>query len=56
MLRTIDSLLILVLYVVDILITDNLISMIYLVKGILHDRFSMMDMVPLHLFLGLEII
>jgi hypothetical protein len=29
--------------------------MIVTVKGILHDRFSMMDMGPLHLFLGLEI-
>jgi hypothetical protein len=55
MLRTTDSLLILVLYVDDLLITDNSVSMIVVVKGILHDRFLMMDMGPLHLFLGLEI-
>jgi hypothetical protein len=55
MLRTTDSLLILVLYVDDILITDNSVSVISSVKGILHDRFSMMDMGPLHFFLGLEI-
>jgi hypothetical protein len=55
MLRTTDSLLILVLYVDDLLITDNSVSMIASVKGILHDRFSMTDMGPLHFFLGLEI-
>jgi len=46
MLRTTDSLLILVLYVDYLLITDNLVSTIASVKGILHDRFSMMDMGP----------
>ena len=55
-LRTTDSLLILVLYVDDILITDNSILVIVLVKGILHEMFSMMEMGPLHLFIGLEII
>jgi hypothetical protein len=55
MLRTIDSLLILVLYVDDILITGSLTSSISMVKWILHDRFLMMDMGPLHYFLGLEI-
>ena len=55
MLSTIDSLMILVLYVDDILITDNSVSVISSVKGILHDRFSMTNMRPLHLFLGLEI-
>jgi hypothetical protein len=55
MLRTSDSLLILVLYVDDLLITGSLASTIVVVKDILHDRFSMMDMGPLHYFLGLEI-
>jgi hypothetical protein len=55
MLRTTDSLTILVLYVDDILITDCSTSSIAVVKGILHDRFLMMDMGPLHYFLGLEI-
>jgi hypothetical protein len=56
MLRTIDSLLLLVLYVDDLLITGFSTSVISAVKRILHDRFLMMDMVPLHFFLGLEII
>jgi hypothetical protein len=55
MLRTSDSLLILVLYVDDLLITGSSTSTIVVVKDILHDRFSMMDMGPLHYFLGLEI-
>jgi hypothetical protein len=55
MLRTIDSLLILVLYVDDLLITGSSASTIVAVKDILHDRFSMIDMGPLHFFLGLEI-
>jgi hypothetical protein len=55
MLRTSDSLLILVLYVDDLLITGSSASTIVVVKDILHDRFSMMDMGPLHFFLGLEI-
>jgi hypothetical protein len=55
MLRTTDSLMILVLYVDDILITGSSTSTIVVVKYILHDRFSMMDMGPLHFFLGLEI-
>jgi hypothetical protein len=55
MLRTIDSLLLLVLYVDDLLITGCLNSTIAAVKRILHDRFLMMDMGPLHFFLGLEI-
>jgi hypothetical protein len=54
--RTTDSLLIPNLYVDDILITNNSVSTISSVKGIIHDRFSMTDMGPLHLFLGLEII
>jgi hypothetical protein len=55
MLKMIDSLLLLVLYVDDLLITNCSTSMIYTVKRILHDRFLMTDMGPLHLFLGLEI-
>jgi hypothetical protein len=57
MLRTTDSLLLIVLYVDDLLITgcSNSMSTIAAVKRILHDRFLMMDMGPLHLFLGLEI-
>ena len=55
MLRTSDSLLILVLYVDDLLITGSSSSIIASVKDILHDRFSMTDMGLLHYFLGLEI-
>jgi hypothetical protein len=55
MLRTTDSVMILVLYVDDLLITGSSASAIALVKYILHDRFSMTDMGPLHFFLGLEI-
>jgi hypothetical protein len=54
MLRITNSLLILVMYVDDLLITGSSISMIIAVKGILHDRFLMKDMFPLHFFLGLE--
>jgi hypothetical protein len=55
MLRTVDSLLLLVLYVDDLLITGCSTSVIVAVKRILHDRFLMMDMGPLHFFLGLKI-
>jgi hypothetical protein len=55
MLRNIDSLLILVIYVDDLLITSSSTSSIYMVKQILHDRFLMMDMGSLQYFLGLEI-
>eukprot|EP00253_Pinus_taeda_P001884 PITA_01884 len=55
MLRTHDSLLILVLYVDDRLITNSLASAIATVKRALHDTFLMTDMGPLHFFLGLEI-
>ena len=55
MLRTTKSVMILVLYVDDLLITGSSASAIALVKDILHDRFSMMDMGPLHFFIGLEI-
>jgi hypothetical protein len=55
MLRTTDSLLLLVQYVDDFLITGCSTSTIPAVKRILHDRFLMTDMGPLHFFLGLEI-
>eukprot|EP00253_Pinus_taeda_P007782 PITA_07782 len=55
MLRTHDYLLILVLYVDDLLITGSSASTIAAIKRALHDRFLMMDMGPLHFFLGLEI-
>jgi hypothetical protein len=55
MLRTTDSLMILVLYVDDFLITGCSTSLIAVVKRILHDRFLMTDMGPLHYFLGLKI-
>ena len=55
MLRTHDSLLILVLYVDDLLIIGGSTLAIAAVKRTLHDRFLMTDMGPLHFFLGLEI-
>jgi hypothetical protein len=55
MLRTTDSLLLLVLYVDDLLITVCSTSMIAVVKRILHDRFLMLYMGLLHFFLRLEI-
>jgi hypothetical protein len=50
-----DSLLLLVMYVDDLLITGCSTSTIAAVKRILHDRFLMTDMGPLHFFLGIEI-
>jgi hypothetical protein len=55
MLRTVDSLLFLVLCVDDLMIIGCSTSTIATVKRILHDRFLMTDMGPLHFFLGLEI-
>jgi hypothetical protein len=55
MLRTTDSLLLLVLYVDDLLITGCSTLAIVAVKRILHDKFLMMDMGPLHFFLRLNI-
>jgi hypothetical protein len=55
MLRMVDSLLLLVLYVDDLLITSCSTTAIVVVKRILHDRFLMTNMGPLHFFLGLEI-
>eukprot|EP00253_Pinus_taeda_P012934 PITA_12934 len=54
-LKTRDSLLILVLYVDDFLITGSSALAIVVVKRTLHDRLLMTDMGPLHFFLGLEI-
>jgi hypothetical protein len=54
MLRTTDSLLILVIYMDDLLIIRCLISSIVVVKRILHHRCFMMDMGPLHYFLGIK--
>jgi hypothetical protein len=54
MLRMVDSLLLLVLYVDDLLITGCSASMIAEMKRIIHDRFLMTDMGLLHLFLGLK--
>jgi hypothetical protein len=55
MLRMDNSNLLPVLYVDDLLITGFSTSVIGVVKMIFHDRFLMIDMVPLHFFLGLEI-
>jgi hypothetical protein len=55
MLRTTDSLLLLVLYVDNLLITGCSTSAIAVVKRILHDRLLMTDMGPLHFFFGLNI-
>jgi hypothetical protein len=51
----VDSLLLIVLYVDDLLITRSSTSSIVVVKSSLHDRFSMSDLGLLHYFLGLEI-
>ena len=56
MLRMTDSLLLLVLYVDDLLITGCSTSSMATIRRILHDRFLMIEMVPLHFFLGIEII
>ena len=54
-LKKIDSLLIIVLYVDDLLITGSSASVITNIKTALHKRFSMTDMGLLNFFLGLEI-
>eukprot|EP00253_Pinus_taeda_P013696 PITA_13696 len=54
-LKTHDSILILVLYVDDLLITGSSASAIATIKRALHYKFLMTDMGPLHFFLGLEI-
>jgi hypothetical protein len=53
MLKTTNSLLLLVLYVDDLLITGCSNSTIVVVKRILNERFLMMDMGPLLLLLGI---
>jgi hypothetical protein len=55
MLMTVDSLLLLVLFVDDLLIIGCSTSMITTVKRILHERLLMTDMGLLHFFLGLKI-
>jgi hypothetical protein len=55
MLKTTDSLLLLILYVDDLLIIGFSTSVIFAFKRILHDGFLMTDMGPLHFFLGIEI-
>ena len=55
MLKTANSILLLVLYVDNLLIIGCSTSVITIVKRSLHDRCLMMDMGPLHFFLGLEI-
>ena len=55
MLRTSDSLLLIVLYVDDLLITGDSCSIIVETKASLHDTFSVIDMGLLNFFLGLEI-
>jgi hypothetical protein len=55
MLRTVDPLLLLAFYFDDFLITSCSTSAIVVVKMILHDRFFMMNMGLLHLFLGIDI-
>lgn len=54
-LKKIDSLLIIVLYVDDLLIMGSSASVITNIKTALHKRFSMTDMGLLNFFLGLEI-
>jgi hypothetical protein len=55
MLKTTDSLLLFVFYVDDLLITTHSTSMIISLNRILHDRFLIMNMGPLHFLLGLKI-
>jgi hypothetical protein len=55
MVRMAESLLLLVLYFDDLLITGCSTSAIVAFKRILHERLLMKDMGPLHFFLGLEI-
>lgn len=55
MLRTSNSLLVILLYEDDIQIIGSSTSTISIVKTTLHERFSMKYMTQLHLFLGIEI-
>jgi hypothetical protein len=54
MLRLVDSFLLLVLYIDDFMITGCSTSTIVVVKSILHDRFLMMDMGLIKIFLVIE--
>jgi hypothetical protein len=54
MLRMTDLLLLLVLYVDDLLITSCSTSTIASMMQILHERLFVIDMGPLHFFLGLD--
>jgi hypothetical protein len=53
--RNIDSLLLIVLYVDDLLITRSSTSSITVLKTSLYDRFSMIDTRLLHYFISIEI-
>jgi hypothetical protein len=55
MLMTVDSLLLLVLYVDDLMITGCSTSAVASIKRIMYDRFLMTERGPLHFFLGLKI-
>lgn len=55
MLQQDDSLLLIVLYVDDLLITCSSHSSLFAVKSALHDKFSISDLGLLHYFLGLSI-
>jgi hypothetical protein len=55
MLKTVNSLLLLVLYVDDLLITGCSTLVIATINRILHDRLLLTNMGPLHFFLGLKI-
>jgi hypothetical protein len=55
MFKRVDSLLLLVMYVDDLLITGFSTSANVAVKTILHDRYFMTNMGPLHFFLGVDI-
>jgi hypothetical protein len=55
MLRTVDLLILLVLYVDDLLIIGCSTSMIFAVKRIIHDKIFMTNMGLLHFFFGLKI-
>ena len=55
MVRTSDSMLIMVLYVDDLLIIGSSAVVITTIKSSMHERFSMIDMGILNFFIGLEI-
>jgi hypothetical protein len=55
MLKMIDSLLLIVFYVDDFMISGYSTSTIIVVKRIMHNMILMMDMGPSYFFLGIEI-